>query len=94
MAVDDGTPALSASQILTIIVLDVNDEPPVFTEYQYQASVSENKAPGEFVIKITATDKDSGIQLCPRPLPPRKTFHYMKKLTLFLSPFFGRVTNC
>ncbi|XP_060102606.1 protocadherin-23 [Heteronotia binoei] len=60
VAVDGGTPALSATQILTIIVLDVNDEPPVFTKNQYQASIYENKDPGEVVIKMKATDKDSG----------------------------------
>ncbi|XP_054845620.1 protocadherin-23 [Eublepharis macularius] len=60
MALDDGTPALSATQILTIIVLDVNDEPPVFSKALYQASTYENKDPGEVVIKIEATDKDSG----------------------------------
>nr|XP_056711025.1 protocadherin-23 [Euleptes europaea] len=60
VAVDEGTPALSATQILTIIVLDVNDEPPVFTKALYQASIYENKDPGEVVIKIEATDKDSG----------------------------------
>uniref|UniRef100_A0ACB8E7L0 Uncharacterized protein n=1 Tax=Sphaerodactylus townsendi TaxID=933632 RepID=A0ACB8E7L0_9SAUR len=60
VAVDDGTPALSATQILTVIVLDINDESPVFTKSLYQASIYENKDPREVVIKIEATDKDSG----------------------------------
>lgn len=89
VAVDDGTPALSATQILTIIVLDVNDEPPVFTKDLYQASIYENKDPGELVIKIKATDKDSGNQLS----PPKKDMAVMENMTPFLSPSSVTVRN-
>ncbi|XP_067407966.1 protocadherin-23 [Emydura macquarii macquarii] len=61
LALDDGTPALSATQILTVTVLDVNDERPVFRKQLYEAAVSENRDPGEFVIKVEAVDRDSGI---------------------------------
>ncbi|KAF7244105.1 Protocadherin-23, partial [Varanus komodoensis] len=61
VALDDGTPALSTIQSLTIVVLDVNDEAPMFTKALYEASVCENKDPGVIVAKIEATDKDSGI---------------------------------
>ncbi|NXG28727.1 PCD23 protein, partial [Dromaius novaehollandiae] len=61
MALDDGTPALSATQILTIIVLDVNDERPVFLKQFYETAVCENQDPGEFVIKVEAVDRDSGL---------------------------------
>ncbi|NXK98195.1 PCD23 protein, partial [Formicarius rufipectus] len=60
MALDDGSPALSATQVLTIVVLDVNDETPVFTKQMYETAVRENKDPGEFVIKVEAVDRDSG----------------------------------
>lgn len=60
LALDDGTPALSSSQTLTITVLDVNDEAPVFQQNLYEASVKENQNPGQFVIRVEATDKDSG----------------------------------
>uniref|UniRef100_A0A8C3SRF0 Cadherin domain-containing protein n=2 Tax=Chelydra serpentina TaxID=8475 RepID=A0A8C3SRF0_CHESE len=60
MALDDGTPALSATQMLTISILDVNDERPVFQKQLYEAAVSENRDPGEFVIKVEAVDRDSG----------------------------------
>lgn len=59
-AVDEGTPALSATQILTIMVLDVNDETPVFTKSLYEACVCENNDPGQVVVKTEAIDKDSG----------------------------------
>lgn len=60
LALDDGTPALSATQILTVTILDVNDERPVFRKQLYEAAVSENRDPGEFVIKVEAVDRDSG----------------------------------
>uniref|UniRef100_A0A2K5E9T8 Dachsous cadherin-related 2 n=1 Tax=Aotus nancymaae TaxID=37293 RepID=A0A2K5E9T8_AOTNA len=61
LALDDGTPALSSSQTLTITVLDVNDEAPVFKQQLYEASVKENQNPGEFVVRVEALDRDSGV---------------------------------
>ncbi|KAK2116364.1 Protocadherin-23 [Saguinus oedipus] len=61
LALDDGTPTLSSSQTLTITVLDVNDEAPVFKQQLYEASVKENQNPGEFVIRVEALDRDSGV---------------------------------
>ncbi|NWS16487.1 PCD23 protein, partial [Pachyramphus minor] len=61
MALDDGSPALSATQVLTIIVLDVNDEIPIFTKQLYETAVRENQDPGEFVIKVEAVDQDAGL---------------------------------
>ncbi|XP_030782164.1 protocadherin-23 [Rhinopithecus roxellana] len=61
LALDDGTPALSSSQTLTITVLDVNDEAPVFKQHLYEASVKENQNPGEFVTRVEALDRDSGV---------------------------------
>lgn len=60
MALDDGSPALSATQVLTIIVLDVNDETPVFLKQLYETAVHENQDSGEFVIKVEAVDQDTG----------------------------------
>lgn len=60
LARDDGIPALSSSQTLTITVLDVNDESPVFKQDLYEALVKENQNPGEFVTRIEAVDRDSG----------------------------------
>ncbi|NWV02478.1 PCD23 protein, partial [Ptilonorhynchus violaceus] len=61
MALDDGSPARSATQVLTIIVLDVNDETPVFLKQLYKTAVHENQDPGEFVIKVEAVDRDAGL---------------------------------
>lgn len=64
MALDDGSPALSATQVLTIIVLDVNDETPGFLKQLYETAVHENRDPGEFVVRVEAVDRDAG-NLCP-----------------------------
>ncbi|XP_021103523.1 protocadherin-23 isoform X2 [Heterocephalus glaber] len=61
VALDDGVPARSSSQTMTVTVLDVNDEAPVFKQHLYEASVKENQSPGEFVTRVGATDRDSGI---------------------------------
>ncbi|NXC94419.1 PCD23 protein, partial [Certhia familiaris] len=61
IALDDGSPALSATQILTIVVLDVNDETPVFLKQLYETEVHENQDPGEFVIRVEAVDRDAGL---------------------------------
>ncbi|XP_054681598.1 protocadherin-23 isoform X1 [Grus americana] len=61
MALDDGSPALSTTQVLTIVVLDVNDETPIFLKQLYETAVRENQDPGEFVIKVEAVDRDAGL---------------------------------
>ncbi|NXM60853.1 PCD23 protein, partial [Illadopsis cleaveri] len=61
IALDDGSPALSATQVLTITVLDVNDETPVCLKQLYETAVHENRDPGEFVIRVEAVDRDAGL---------------------------------
>ena len=58
--VDHGLPVLSSTQTLTVEVGDVNDQLPVFDQDIYNASVAENRDPGEPVTRVSATDKDSG----------------------------------
>ncbi|NXL83195.1 PCD23 protein, partial [Alectura lathami] len=60
MALDDGSPALSAVQVITVLVLDVNDERPIFLQQLYETAVHENQDPGELVIKVEAVDRDAG----------------------------------
>nr|XP_057935723.1 protocadherin-16-like [Doryrhamphus excisus] len=45
---------------LTVLVEDVNDNTPVFTQDLYQVSVSEHITAGSALITVTATDSDSG----------------------------------
>lgn len=58
-AVDQGQPPLSSTQTLTVEVGDINDQAPVFERRVYNASVAENRDPGEAVVRVSASDGDS-----------------------------------
>lgn len=49
-----------AEAIIEIEVEDVNDNPPIFTEKVYSATISEISATGTSVVRVSATDADSG----------------------------------
>ncbi|XP_047441824.1 protocadherin alpha-8-like [Mugil cephalus] len=59
-ATDGGTPAKSGSMTITINVLDVNDNTPVFSQTLYKTSVYENVKIGTSIITLNATDLDAG----------------------------------
>ncbi|RXN06608.1 protocadherin-23 [Labeo rohita] len=56
---DSGVPSLSSTQTLTVKILDVNDNPPVFQKHIYNTSVMENREPREVIVTVTAVDLDS-----------------------------------
>ncbi|XP_066518474.1 protocadherin-23 [Hoplias malabaricus] len=58
-ASDSGLPSRSSSQMLTVLVLDVNDEAPRFEHRVYTAAVTENRESGERVVRVNAVDLDS-----------------------------------
>lgn len=60
-ATDRGDHALTASQNITINVLDENDNAPQFTEREYQVTVDEDVEIGKSLIQVLATDQDSGL---------------------------------
>ncbi|NXG06703.1 PCDGA protein, partial [Sakesphorus luctuosus] len=59
-AADGGSPSLQSSAVLTLRVLDVNDNAPVFTQERYSARLAENNAAGVLVLRVRATDADWG----------------------------------
>lgn len=59
-ATDEGTPPLSSFQLLTIFVVDVNDNPPEFTKRLFIGNVTEGAPGGTPVLAVTARDRDSG----------------------------------
>ncbi|KAM3612508.1 uncharacterized protein V6R79_009464 [Siganus canaliculatus] len=59
-AIDGGTPAKSGSMTILVNVLDINDNPPVFSQTLYKASVYENVKIGTSIITLNATDLDAG----------------------------------
>ncbi|XP_029021040.1 protocadherin gamma-C5-like [Betta splendens] len=60
-ALDGGTPVRSGVCKIIITVIDNNDNFPVFSENLYKVSLKENSTKGTFVIKLTATDADDGL---------------------------------
>ncbi|XP_043982190.1 protocadherin alpha-7-like isoform X12 [Gambusia affinis] len=61
IAFDGGTPAKSGSMIITVNVLDNNDNAPVFAQSLYKARVYENAEIGTSIITVNATDLDAGL---------------------------------
>ncbi|XP_060742413.1 protocadherin gamma-A11-like isoform X13 [Tachysurus vachellii] len=59
-AFDGGTPQKSGTVKITVTVLDVNDNSPVFSQPIYRVYLSENIPKGSLVVRISATDKDKG----------------------------------
>lgn len=60
IASDQGQPRLSAVLNLTVVIDDVNDNPPVFSSSRYEVSVPEDKARGSELLTVSATDLDAG----------------------------------
>ncbi|XP_077957361.1 protocadherin gamma-A2 isoform X34 [Gasterosteus aculeatus] len=59
-ALDGGEPRKSGKMQITVNVLDVNDNAPVFTKPVYKATITENSPRGTSVITVSASDKDGG----------------------------------
>ena len=63
VAMDRGTPPRSSTSRVSITVSDVNDEPPVFSQQQYIANISENLDVGRSVTQVFAEDRDSAVSV-------------------------------
>nr|ABL75851.1 protocadherin 2A11 [Takifugu rubripes] len=59
-AVDGGTPQKSANLNITVNVLDINDNRPMFSKEVYSVILQENAALDTVVMKVKATDLDEG----------------------------------
>ncbi|XP_063204663.1 protocadherin gamma-B5-like isoform X7 [Chroicocephalus ridibundus] len=59
-AVDGGDPPRSGTAQLCINVTDANDNPPVFAQDRYCASLREDAPPGSTVLNVSASDADAG----------------------------------
>ncbi|KAK3549429.1 hypothetical protein QTP86_001432 [Hemibagrus guttatus] len=57
-AVDEGTPPLSSSAIITVCITDVNDNAPRFSTPFVNAYIRENRQAGDLVVKVLAEDSD------------------------------------
>ncbi|XP_040200856.1 protocadherin gamma-C5-like isoform X33 [Rana temporaria] len=59
-AIDGGEPPRSGSTVINVIVLDINDNAPVFDQPRYRTIVMENVPLQTVIIKPNATDLDEG----------------------------------
>ncbi|KAF4082073.1 hypothetical protein AMELA_G00147500 [Ameiurus melas] len=60
VAEDHGTPQQSTTQVLSVQVIDVNDEAPWFELSEYEVQIQENQPAGTTILTVSATDRDQG----------------------------------
>ncbi|XP_073505307.1 protocadherin gamma-B1-like [Phyllobates terribilis] len=60
-AVDGGNPIRSGTTLLKIIVVDANDNAPIFMQKMYKVNLKENITVNSTVIMLNATDNDEGV---------------------------------
>nr|XP_008517907.1 PREDICTED: protocadherin beta-16 [Equus przewalskii] len=70
---DMGSPRLKTQHSITVLVSDVNDNAPAFTQTFYTLWVRENNSPALHIGSVSATDTDAGAnaQLTYSLLPPQ-----------------------
>ncbi|XP_053317380.1 protocadherin Fat 4 [Spea bombifrons] len=61
IATDKGKPSLSSSVDVVVIVLDINDNNPRFSQSIYKVEISEDTLTGTDLIQVTASDADEGV---------------------------------
>uniref|UniRef100_A0A452SWQ1 Cadherin domain-containing protein n=1 Tax=Ursus americanus TaxID=9643 RepID=A0A452SWQ1_URSAM len=59
-ASDGGDPVRTGTARIHVVVVDVNDNAPVFAQSEYRVSVPENVAVGTKLLLVSATDPDEG----------------------------------
>ncbi|XP_064017475.1 protocadherin beta-15-like isoform X3 [Pogoniulus pusillus] len=59
-ATDGGSPPRSGTAQIRIVVLDANDNTPMFTHKVYEVRLTEDSPRGQLVVKVDATDADEG----------------------------------
>ncbi|XP_001507218.1 protocadherin beta-3-like [Ornithorhynchus anatinus] len=57
---DLGSPNLKVEKNITVLISDVNDNPPVFSQTSYTLYVRENNSPALHIGSVRAVDRDSG----------------------------------
>ncbi|KAM4796295.1 protocadherin-16 [Rhinophrynus dorsalis] len=85
---DAGSPPLSATTVVTINVLDLNDNTPTFSSPAFSAEVPEEAPVGSLVLHLTALDPDDG--------PNGQTTFHLSNGTLgafHIDPLTGRITT-
>ncbi|XP_066128843.1 protocadherin beta-10-like [Saccopteryx bilineata] len=60
-ALDGGSPPRSGTSTIRVVILDVNDNAPRFSQAIYQTQAPENSPVGSIITKVSAADVDSGV---------------------------------
>ncbi|NXC22441.1 PCDG7 protein, partial [Corythaeola cristata] len=60
-AIDGGEPARTGTARIRVLVLDANDNAPVFSQAEYTVRVAEDVPVGSTLVTVTATDADEGL---------------------------------
>ncbi|XP_064018308.1 protocadherin beta-15-like [Pogoniulus pusillus] len=60
IAYDGGSPPRSGTAQVRIVVLDANDNTPMFSREVYEVRLEENSLLGQLVVRVAATDPDEG----------------------------------
>ncbi|XP_072481071.1 protocadherin Fat 4 isoform X1 [Notamacropus eugenii] len=60
IATDKGQPPLSSSTEVAVIILDINDNNPVFAQVLYKVEINENVLTGTDIVQVYAADGDEG----------------------------------
>ncbi|XP_068445850.1 protocadherin alpha-2-like [Clinocottus analis] len=61
IAIDGGKPPKTGTLQIQVNVLDVNDNPPLFSKSLYKVQVAENANAGTPLLSLSATDLDDGV---------------------------------
>ncbi|XP_054453810.1 protocadherin-20 [Anoplopoma fimbria] len=56
----EGSVIISSRRVIRVLVADVNDNAPHFLQSHYQLEVEENNQPGMSLLRVSASDADSG----------------------------------
>ncbi|XP_066446731.1 protocadherin gamma-B1-like isoform X1 [Eleutherodactylus coqui] len=60
-ASDGGNPVQTGTALIHIIITDINDNVPVFTQDVYKVSVRENIPVNSTILQVSASDEDEGV---------------------------------
>jgi len=61
---DMGQPVRSSTAEIHVVVQDINDNDPVFSETAYNWTIKENNNVGDVIGRVIATDRDSVSNEC------------------------------
>ncbi|XP_044883727.1 protocadherin gamma-A4-like isoform X22 [Mauremys mutica] len=84
-ATDGGDPVRSGTAQIRVVVLDANDNAPVFSESVYKVNVLENVPKGSTILTVKTTDLDEGIN--------KQVIYSFKKITDKASKIFRLDSN-